>query len=117
VALVAVLSLGLGIGATTSASSVVEQLLLRTLAVPQPHQLHTLTSGVIPRMSFAVWEQIRERRYLFDNAYAWLPAWVNLAPAGNADIVSAAFASASVFDTLRITPARGEAAAAGSPRN
>jgi len=104
VALVAALSLALGIGATTAAFSVVQQLLLRTLAVPEPHQLFQLASGDGPGFSFAAWERIRERRDLFDEAFAWTVRQVNVAPSGETDLVLAAYASASTFDALRVSP-------------
>jgi putative ABC transport system permease protein len=104
VALVAVLSLGLGIGATSAAFSVVERVLLRRLAVPQPEQLFKLATPGAPGVNVLAWQQLQERRHLFASAYAWTFGSLNLAPAGAADLVSARFASASVFETLRIAP-------------
>lgn len=46
VAGIAALSLALGIGATTTFFSIVERLLLRTLDVPEPHQLALLSADV-----------------------------------------------------------------------
>ena len=104
IALVAIASLALSIGATTAAFSVVERMLLRRLAVPQPEQLVRLGNPGAPGVSFLVWEQIRDRRHLFASAYAWSYGSVNLASAGAADLVEARFASASLFDTLRVAP-------------
>jgi hypothetical protein len=74
------------------------------LDVPDPQQLVVLASGDRTRFSFATWEQIRDRRWLFEQAYAWMYKPVNLAPTGETDIVLAAFASASTFETLRVGP-------------
>lgn len=109
IALVAAFSLALGIGATTAAFSVVEQLLLRPLAVSRPHELYEVAVGPQARVTFPVWEQIDERRHLFENAYALELAGVNLASAGETDSVPAAFASASIFDTLSVAPVLGRA--------
>jgi hypothetical protein len=64
VALIATLSLALDIGATTTCFAIVDRLLLRTLAVPDPHQLVQLASEELPdvsRNTLPVWEQIQQR--------------------------------------------------------
>ena len=74
VAVIATLSLALGIGATTTCFAIVDRLLLRTLDVPDPHQLVHLTTEEQPRFSrvtLPVWEQIQQRSHLYDSAFAW----------------------------------------------
>ena len=73
VAGVAVLSLALGIGATTTFFSIVERLLLRTLEVHEPHQLAVLSAdgpAEASRFTYPVWEQIRARDQLYEGAFA-----------------------------------------------
>lgn len=103
VAGVAVLSLALGIGATTTFFSIVERLLLRTLEVHEPHQLAVLSAdgpAEASRFTYPVWEQIRARDQLYEGAFAWWPWSVNLAPRGEVEMVQAVFASGGVFRTL-----------------
>ena len=105
VAGVAVLSLALGIGATTTFFSIVERLLLRTLEVDEPHQLAILSAdgpAEAGRFTYPVWEQIRARDQLYEGAFAWWPWTVNLAPHGEVELVQAVFASGGVFRTLRV---------------
>ena len=68
---VAVLSLALGIGANTAIFSILDSLLLRSLPVREPERLVLLGPG---SWTNPLWEQIRDRRTLFDGALAWSPA-------------------------------------------
>jgi putative ABC transport system permease protein len=75
VSLVAILSLALGIGANTAIFSIVNSLLVRSLPVREPPQLALITSDPargITSWTNPIWEQIRQRRDLFDGAFAWL---------------------------------------------
>ena len=108
VAVVATLSLALGIGATTTCFAIVDRLLLRTLDVPDPDRLVHLTTEEQPlfsRVTLPVWEQIQQRSHLYDSAFAWTGGRaVNLAPHGEADFVTPVWASGRAFETLRIGP-------------
>ncbi|MBI2535458.1 MAG: ABC transporter permease [Gemmatimonadetes bacterium] len=68
VSAVAVLSLGLGIGANTAIFSIANSLLLRALPVREPERLVRLTSGDEREWSWTnpIWEQIRDRSDLSD---------------------------------------------------
>jgi len=68
VSVVAILSLALGIGANTAIFTIVNGLLLRPLPVREPRQLVTLTNG---SWTNPIWEQIRDRRELFDGTFAF----------------------------------------------
>lgn len=109
VAVIAALTLALGIGATTTFYSLVDHLLLRSLPVPDPHELAIVRTEAEPasRFSFQVWEQIRERSHLFDGAFAWSAWGVNVAPRGEVEIAQAVLASGGVFRTLRVSPSIG----------
>ena len=64
VSAVAILSLGLGIGANTAIFSVLDTLLLRSLPVNEPGELVLLGAedGRRPHWTNPIWEQIRDRR-------------------------------------------------------
>src|SRR5262249_20349039 len=99
VSAVAILSLALGIGANTAIFSIVNTLLLRPFPLPEPRQLVTLTNG---RWTNPIWEQIRDRRELFDGAFAWSANRFNLASGGEADLVDGIWASGRMFETLGV---------------
>jgi putative ABC transport system permease protein len=100
---VAVLSLALAIGANTAIFSLVDSLLLRTLPVRDPARLVLVTEGVMTRpraWSSPVWEQIHQRRELFERAAAWSFTRFNLTSSGETQFVDGLWASGSFFETL-----------------
>jgi predicted permease len=99
VSAVAIFSLALGIGANTAIFSIVNSLLLRPLPVREPRQLVTLTNG---SWTNPIWEQIRDRRDLFDSAFAWSANRFNLASGGEADLIDGIWASGGLFETLGV---------------
>jgi predicted permease len=104
VSLVAILSLGLGIGANTAIFSLVNALMLRSLPVKEPQQLVQALAGPT-RMSWSnpLWEQLRERdRQLFSGAFAYMPQRYNLARGGEAQLVNGIMASGRVFEVLGV---------------
>ena len=102
---VAALSLALGIGANTAIFSLVNSLLLRALPVREPAQLALITDdqerGISPWTN-PIWEQIRDRRDLFDGAFAWSTIRFNLASGGETQFVDGIWASGRLFDTLGV---------------
>src|SRR5688572_18004385 len=118
VAAVAVLSLALGIGATSAIFSIADSLLFRTLPVERPDRLALLMSipsGARPGLSAwsnPVWEQIRERRHeLFQTAFVYSarPARFNLASGGQTEFVDGQFVSGDYFEALGVQPVLGRA--------
>ncbi|MEZ5283875.1 MAG: ABC transporter permease [Vicinamibacterales bacterium] len=109
IALTAALSLGLGIGATTTFFSVLDHFILRPLAVSSPHDLVAVGTASDPlgRFPFPVWNAIRDRSDLYAGAYAWATTAVNIAPRGEVDSVNVALASGGVFRTLGVSAALG----------
>lgn len=107
-AIIAVVILGLGIGATTAIFSVISSLILRPLPVREPQRLVTLSTpfranaGLRTVWSYAIWEQIRSNTKLFDGALAWSAQRFNLSDRGEADPVSGVFASSEYFTTLGV---------------
>jgi predicted permease len=105
VTLVALLSLGLGIGANTALFSILDSLVLRPLPVAEPDRLVLIERG---SWTHPIWEQIRAReRQLFEGAFAWGPRRFDLSSGGETRFVEGAFASASIFDVLGVRPVLG----------
>lgn len=103
---VAVLSLALGIGATTVIFSLTNSLLLRKLPVRDPDALVLVTDPTVPGVrayALGVWESFRRFVDVFDGTLAWSSTEFNLAPRGEAQIVSGAWVSGSYFETLGIS--------------
>lgn len=111
---VALLSLGLGIGANTAIFSVVDAVLLRTLPVKDPQQLVQLTyDGDAGEFTNPLWEQIRSHGELFDGAFAYSPQSFNLAERGEARRVDGEWVSGDYFRTLGVHAALGRLFARG----
>src|SRR5262249_16052368 len=104
VSVVAILSLALGIGANTAIFSIVDSLMLRALPVKEPRQLVVLTNG---SWTNPIWEQIRDRRDMFDGAFAWSSNLFNLARGGETELVDGLWASGGLFETLGVAPILG----------
>src|SRR5258707_15571873 len=79
---VAVLTLALGLGASTAIFQLLEAVRLRTLPVKNPEQIAKINidqrngaSGSFTSrytdLAFAQWEQIRERQQAFSSVFAW----------------------------------------------
>jgi len=105
VAIVAILSLALGIGANTAMFSIVDSLLLRPLPVKDPAQLALVTDGTTGHVrvwSNPVWMQIRQRPDLFARSAAWSFTRFDLASGGEAQPVDGAWVSGSFFDMLGV---------------
>jgi predicted permease len=105
VSFVAVLSLALGIGANTAMFSIVNSLLLRALPVKVPQELALLTDNAargITSWTNSIWEQIRQRREVFDGVFAWSTMRFNLAAGGETEFADGIWASGSMFETLGV---------------
>lgn len=119
-ALVAVLSLGLGIGANTAMFTVVDALMLRTLPVPHPEQLVTIgdpsATGSFsqgnPRydvFSFPIYADVRDHVDAFSGVYATGPAGAldvvfgaGAAAGGAPEHPAARFVTVNYFDVLQV---------------
>jgi putative ABC transport system permease protein len=113
--LVAVITLGLGIGANTAIFSVVNAVLLRPLPFPQPERLAMVNTTNLSRGStnfgtsmpdFRAW---RERNHAFDKMAAFSTRSFNISGTTEPERVPGAQVSADMFDLLAVPPARGRA--------
>src|SRR4051812_1398130 len=100
----AVLSLGLGIGANSALFSIYNGLLLRTLPVADANRLVLLTG----EWTNPIWEEIRARQdQIADGAFAWSAERFDLSASGETDPVDGIFASGRMFDVLGVSAIRG----------
>jgi predicted permease len=105
--LVAILSLGLGIGANTAIFSLVNAVLLRPLPVEEPPSLVSLFTtdqrnpGNLP-MSHLNYRDVRDHRQVFEDVAAFTFAQVNYNPGGEAEQILAQVVSGNYFSTLGV---------------
>lgn len=106
-ALVAILSLGLGIGATTAVFSLMNALMLRSLPLPRPEQLVQVLIGERqPSFTNPLWEAI-ERASPLAGVLAYGGASFDLANGGESRFVAGNFVSGSYFNVLGLRPVAG----------
>jgi len=110
---VAVLTLGLGIGANTAIFSVVDAVLLRPLPFPQPERLVLVwatdaesgrTEDVTSYPNFADW---RARSRSFEKMAAFTTRKMTIADKERTERVAAVQATPGLFEMLGVTPALG----------
>jgi predicted permease len=119
VSLVAVLSLGLGIGANTAIFSLLNGLVLRPLPVHEPERLALLLSSetdVATSWTYPIWEQLRDRRDIAAGAAAWSIDRFNLADAGQSEPVEGLWVSGEFFGVLGVPAAAGRTFTAADDR-
>jgi predicted permease len=119
VSIVAVLSLGLGIGANTAIFSLLDGLVLRPIPVRAPERLARLLSAdteATTSWTYPIWEQIRDRREVADGVAAWSVDRFNLAPAGQTDFAEALWVSGEFFAVLGVPPMLGRTFSAADDR-
>jgi putative ABC transport system permease protein len=106
--LVAVLSLGLGIGANTAIFSLIDAVMLRSLPVSHPEELVqvTMTNG---RSNFTnpIWEQIRNRQRALAGTFAFADHLFNLSTGGVVRRASGAWVSGDYFRVLGVSASAG----------
>ena len=113
-ALVAVVTLALGIGANTAIFSVVDAVLLRPLPYPEANRLVFLWSAMPSQgsgMGSSAWpdyEGWRDRNQVFDGLAAFYNGDFNLSSAGSSpELIQGAYITANLFQVLKISPSRG----------
>src|SRR5688572_24279917 len=118
IALAAVLSLALGIGANTAIFSLVNSLMLRPLPVAEPDGLGLVVDPTNPSRAWSnpLWEEIRNRSDRFDGAFAWSPTRYGLNRGSERQFVSAIRASGDFFSVLGVQAALGRVFTADDDR-
>jgi putative ABC transport system permease protein len=117
-ALVAILSLALGIGANTALFEVVNAVRLRTLPVADPSSLvevHIVDrEGArgnfqtwFPSVTQPIWREVALRREPFSGLFAWGRDEFSLSNGGEARTAQGLIVSGEFFGTLGVTPAAG----------
>ena len=118
-ALVAILSLALGIGANAAIFQLLDAVRLRTLPVRDPQELANIPvvyhpngrtgsfSSPNPQLTNALWERLRDQQQGFSSIGAWSAQKLNLSQGGEARYANALWVSGSFFATLGTHPILG----------
>ena len=116
-ALVAILSLALGIGANTAIFELLDAVLLRTLPVAAPEQLaevRLIHQGRIGNsvarqqiFSSAQWREIKKQQQGFSEIAAWSTERFNLGSGGEAQYAKGLWVSGDFFHVLQMNPELG----------
>src|SRR6266550_1204734 len=119
--LVAVLSLALGIGANTTVFSLLDAIMLRSLAVPNPEQIvdiATREAGGAPHYDFSypLYAGLRDHNDVLSGMVAYIDTSLGLAAGDQTERIRGEFVSANYFSVLGIQPAVGSAFAADDER-
>jgi predicted permease len=119
---IAVLTLAIGIGASTAIFSVVDTVLLRPLPYQQPEQL-VLVTETLPGMSAdevgvaaGEYQDYRDHNHSFSQVAAFESSGFNLTGTGRPLRINAAGVSASVFPLLGVSPELGRGFTADEDR-
>ena len=114
-AIVAVLSLALGIGANTAIFTLINAVMLQTLPVSRPGELVVVTRDD-RLLTHALFEALRERQSVFSGTFAYASTVADLSHGGEAHRVPTGFVSGDFFSTLGVTPALGRTITAEDDR-
>jgi len=112
-ALLAVLTIGLGIGANSAIFSVINGVVRKPLGYPQPERLMFITSQ-FPTLNFhrfwispPEYFDFVEHTRAFSGVAAYTTGAMNLSAGEQPERVNAAFVTANMFDVLGVKPLRG----------
>jgi predicted permease len=112
----AVLSLALGIGATTAIYSLVDQVVLRALPINHPERLVLIdwngfqfaeTFGSSNVMSYPICRDLQQQTRFFDGVFCRAATTINLSTAGDPTPTAAELVSGTYFSVLGVRPALG----------
>jgi putative ABC transport system permease protein len=117
-AVVAILSLALGIGANTSIFQLIDAVRLRAIPVKNPQELATVRiadrswasgnfDGNYPDVTYPLWQQIRQRQQAFSAIGAFGADTLNLATGGEVRLAKSLWVTGDFFRTLGVQPAAG----------
>jgi predicted permease len=116
-AAVAVLSMAFGIGTNTAVFTLVDQVLLRSMAVERPEELVQVTArdtesygggmGDGTELSYAMYRDLRERNDVFASMACDFPAGLHVGYAGRSERANGELVSGNFFPTLGVSAALG----------
>ena len=117
-AIVAILSLALGIGANTAIFQLLNAVRIRTLPVKNPQELAVVRiidrhwnsgrfTGPYSQLTNPLWEQIRDHQQAFSSIFAWDREGLNLSTGGEARYAQGIWVSGDFFKVLEVTPILG----------
>jgi predicted permease len=107
---IALTILALGIGSNIAVFSLIDALLLRSLAVPEPQELVHISFGAPGNpgaLSGPMFDRLRERQGSLTDLFVWTNSPMILTENGVARPIQAAYATGSAFPTLRLKPRLG----------
>src|SRR5436309_4680749 len=111
-----VLSLALGIGATTAIYSLVDQVILHALPVDHPERLVLIdwkgdqmaeTFGTDNLMSYPICRDLQQQKEFFDGVFCRAATTINLSTSGEPRLTAVELVSGTYFSVLGVTPALG----------
>jgi predicted permease len=112
----AVLSLALGIGATTALYSLIDQIVLRALPVDHPERLVLFdwngeqlaeTFGSDHLMSYPICRDLQQQKQFFDGVFCRAATTVNFSTGREPRLTAAELVSGTYFSVLGVSPAQG----------
>src|SRR5882672_4308351 len=112
----AVLTLALGIGATTALYSLIDQIVLRALPVDHPERLVLFswngeqlaeTFGSDHLMSYPICRDLQQQKRFFDGVFCRAATTINLSTGGEPRLTAAELVSGAYFSVLGVSPALG----------
>ena len=112
----AVLSLALGIGATTALYSLIDQIVLRALPVEHPKRLVLIdwigfqnaeTFGTHNLMSYPICLDLQQQKQFFDGVFCRAATTINFSTGGEPRLTAAELVSGTYFSVLGVSPALG----------
>jgi putative ABC transport system permease protein len=114
-ALIAILTLALGIGANTAIFQLLDAVRLRALPIKAPQELAEVRlttmngtrgnkSAPYAAVTNPIWEQLREQQQAFSGLCAWSPDSFNLAQGGEVRNAQALWVSGNFFNVLGVQP-------------
>jgi putative ABC transport system permease protein len=118
-AIVAILSLALGIGANTTIFQLLDAVRMRTLPVKDPQHLARVKIVDSPHcchgdfyssdadLTGALWNGLRDQQQGFSRIAAWVPTRRNLGQGGEARYANTVMVSGEFFDVLGVQPLLG----------
>ncbi len=111
--LMAILIVALGVGATTTIYSVVDNVLLRPLPYPDPQELVMFTKGEGGSLSIPDFRDIYDQTDAFASLAAWTDADLDLTNEGIPERLTVGRVTAEFFSVLGASPAVGRLFTAG----